>query len=277
MPCRSSCGTIPRGPRWACRTTSRLVLTRRRLQLFLWYELPRKWLLPDDKLVRIPPALAELLDLAGPATASYAELCRSEVTDRMIRAEGEGCFELIDASGVEPPDTQLLEWGDFMALEEAEERERAAVLLEEAIDRGELDPRAEGWREAQRRLLDAHLRTPSPDGSTPLDRIHAARIDAWLGPAGVPDGLGEERRATLELVVPLLEGAEPSEVEAAAAIEPLLWLLALVADGVQLTQTNALPRSIESAPGKNRTYARGLGSAWTTSRNGLVKPKTQRL
>lgn len=37
------------------------------------------------------------------------------------------------------------------------------------------------------------------------------------------------------------------EVEAAAAIEPLLWLLGLLADGVQLTQTNALACSVVRA------------------------------
>jgi hypothetical protein len=224
-----------------------LVLTRRRLQLFLWYELPRKWGMPSQELLHVAGALAELLDLAGPEAAPFAALCRSAETERLIRTDGEDSFELIDSSGLEPPDTELLEWRDLMSMEEAQEREAAAVFLEEAIDGGDLDPRAKDWRKTQRELLDGYLTTRSIGGDTPLDRIHAARIDDWLGPAGVPDGFGGERRATLERLLPLLDEPEPTEAEAAAAIEPLLWLLGLLADAVQLTQTNALARSVVRA------------------------------
>jgi hypothetical protein len=220
-----------------------LVLTRRGLQLFLWYELPRKWLMPPNELLHVAGAFAELLDLVGPEAAPYAALCRSAETERVIRTGGEDCFELIDASGLEPPDTKLLEWRDLMSMEEAQEREAAAVFLEEAIDRGDLDSRAKDWRKTQRELLDAYLTTPTHDGGTPLERIHAARIEDWLGPAGVADGFGGERRSTLERLLPLLDEPEPAEAEVAAAIEPLLWLLGLLADGMPLTQTNAFARS----------------------------------
>jgi len=224
-----------------------LVLTRRRLQLFLWYELPRKWGMPSKELLRVAGALAELLDLAGPEAAPFAALCRSSETERLIRTHGEHSFDLIDSSGLEPPDTELLEWRDLMSMEEAQEREAAAVFLEDAIDRGDLDPRAKDWRKTQRELLDGYLTTPSSGGDTPLDRIHASRIDDWLGRAGVPDGFGGERRSTLERLLPLLDEPEPTGAEAAAAIEPLLWLLGLLADGVPLTQTNALRRSLVRA------------------------------
>ncbi len=47
----------------------------------------------------------------------------------------------------------------------------------------------------------------------------------------------------------LLEAATPLDggrrlAEAAAAVEPLLWLLGRLADGVKLTQTGALPRAL---------------------------------
>jgi hypothetical protein len=224
-----------------------LVLTRRRLQLFLWYELPRKRLMPPEDLLHVAGALAELLDLAGPRAAAFAALCRRAETERLIRTDGEDSFELIDSSGLEPPDTELLEWRDLMSMEEAQEREAAAVFLEEAIDRGDLDPRAKDWRKTQRELLDGYLTTPSDGGDTPLDRIHASRIEDWLGPPGVPDGFGGERRSTLERLLPLLDEPEPMQPEAAAAIEPLLWLLGLLADGMPLTQTNALQRSLVRA------------------------------
>ncbi len=225
-----------------------LVLTRRRLQLFLWYELPQKWLMPADELVSVAQALGKLLERAAPETAAYAALCRGAETENIIRAGGEGCFELIDSLGVEPPDTDVLEWSDLMTVEEAEEREAAAVFLEEAIDQGQLDPAVAGWRKVQGELLDGYLTAPSGPGSeTPLDRIRAARIEAWLGPSGIPDGLGGERRTTLEPALPLLAKPGPENAEAAAAIEPLLWLLGLLADGARLTQTNALARAVVRA------------------------------
>jgi hypothetical protein len=192
-------------------------------------------------------AFAELLDLVGQEAAPLAALCRSAETERLIRTDGEDSFELIDASGLEPPDTELLEWRDLMSLEEAEEREAAAVFLEEAIDRSQLDPRAKDWRKTQRELVNGYLTTSSSGGETPLERIHAARIDDWLGPAGVTDGFGGDRRSTLECLLPLLDEPEPTEAEAAAAIEPLMWLLGLLADGLLLTQTNALQRSLVRA------------------------------
>ncbi len=53
-----------------------LVLTRRRLQLFLRYELPQKRLMPADELVSVAKALGKLLERAAPETAAYSALCR---------------------------------------------------------------------------------------------------------------------------------------------------------------------------------------------------------
>ena len=43
-------------------------------------------------------------------------------------------LEAIEASGLEPPDTPLLEWSDLMTIEESLEREAVAEMLEQAID-----------------------------------------------------------------------------------------------------------------------------------------------
>jgi len=74
-------------------------------------------------------------------------------------------------------------------------------------------------------------------------QVRVARIEAWLGPPGLTDELGGERRSRLAPLLPLLE-QEPDAESAAIALDPLLWLLGLCEEGAQLTQTNALARSI---------------------------------
>jgi hypothetical protein len=130
-----------------------------------------------------------------------------------------------------------------MTPEEAMVREAASLYLEGALERGELAPGAPGWRERQQELMEAFLTTPDASGETPLRQIRAARIEAWLGPPGLTDELGGERRARLAPLLPLLE-QEPDAEAAALALDPLLWLLGLCEEGAQLTQTNALARSI---------------------------------
>ena len=215
------------------------VFTQHRLQYFLWYELPRKWLAPEKDLIGIAQALGGFFEAAGETTARYAAICRSAVTVEMIRAEGKGCFELIEASGVESPDTPLLRWSDLMTPEEARIRDATAEFLEEAIVRGELVPGAEGWRERQVELTDSFLSMPGEmSGETPLAAVHSARIDSWLGHPTDTD-----RRSLLQTVVPLIGGREPAAAEAADALEPLLWLLGRLEEGVPLTQTGAFGRA----------------------------------
>jgi hypothetical protein len=55
-----------------------------------------------------------------------------------------------------------------------------------------------------------------------------------------------EERALLEAATPTADEV-PTLPEAEAALEPVLWLLGLLADGVKLTQTGALPRSLVRA------------------------------
>jgi hypothetical protein len=219
-----------------------VVFGQHALQLFLWYELPHKWIAPEEELLAIARALGELLEAVG-APERYVALCRSPETERMIRAEGDGFVELLEESGLEPPDTALLEWSDLMTPEEAIVREDASLHLEVAIERAELEPGAPGWRGRQQEVMEAFLVTPDASGETPLERVRVARLEAWLGPPGLTDELGGVRRDRLEPLLPLLEG-EPDRAEAARALDPLLWLLGLCEEGAQLTQTNALARSI---------------------------------
>jgi hypothetical protein len=212
--------------------------TRRGLQLFLWYELPRKWLIEPDGHLAVAEALAIFFDELGPQAAGLAALCRDAETTRLLRAGGEGFVEAIEASGLEPLDSPLLEWSDLMTIEESLERDAAGDFLEEAVDDGLLIPGDKGWQHVQAELTERFLITPDPSGTTPLSRIHAARREAWLEMTA-----DREQQALLEAATPL-DADAPSLAEAAAAVEPLLWLLGRLADGVKLTQTGALPRAL---------------------------------
>jgi predicted nucleic acid-binding protein len=217
-----------------------VVFTRYRLQLFLWYELPRNWLVEPDEHLAVAEALGLFFDEFGQPAAPLVVLCRSPETTRLLRDEGEGFVEAIEASGLEPPDSPLLEWSDLMTIEESLEREAVAEMLEQAVDEGRLVPGAPGWRERQVELVERHLIRTDEGNATPLSRIHAARREAWLERAA------DDERALLETATSTADGL-PTRPEAEAAIEPLLWLLGLLADGVKLTQTGALPRSLVRA------------------------------
>ncbi len=213
------------------------VFTRRRLQLFLWYELPRKWLIGREEHVAVADALGLFFDELGPQAGELAALCRSPETARLRREGGEGFVEAIEASGLEPPDTPLLEWSDLMTIEESLERDAVAELLERAVDDGQLVPGEKGWKQRQVELVERHLFSSVESGTTPLARIHAARREAWL------ERVADKDRALLEAATPSADDALAA-AEAEAAIEPLLWLLGLLAGGVKLTQTGALPRAL---------------------------------
>lgn len=214
-----------------------VVVARHTLQRFLWYELPRKWVAPPEDLVAIARALGAFLDEAG--ASGFAEVCRHPDTERMIRAEAEGWLDLMEASGVEPPDTALLQWSDLMGVEEATRRDDAAVFLEEAIDRGELVPGAPGWRERQAELMERHLTAPGDGGVTPLEAIRAERMEGWLGRPSD----GTARRSALAAVAADLGGPAPADDAARLAMEPLLWVLERLEGGIDLTQTGAFARS----------------------------------
>jgi hypothetical protein len=216
------------------------LFSRRRLQLFLWYELPRKWLIEPEEHVAVAEALGSFFDELGPQAGELAALCRAAETVRILRAEGEGFAEAIEASGLEPPDTPLLGWSDLMTIEESLERDAVSEMLEQAVDDGHLVPGAPSWQHRQAELVERHLIDPGAGATAPLARIHVARREAWL------DRFDGEERSLLEATTPTA-AEPPTPSEAGAAIEPLLWLLGRLADGVKLTQTGALPRSLVRA------------------------------
>ena len=54
------------------------VFSRRELQLFLWYQLPKKWLIRTDEQQAVAEALASFFDeVSAEAAPLPAALCRS--------------------------------------------------------------------------------------------------------------------------------------------------------------------------------------------------------
>lgn len=222
-----------------------IVLSQHDLQEILWYRFTHKVIAPPEDIRALAEGLAALLDELG--APRYSAICRSQDTDRMLRTDGDGWVELMQESGVEPPDTLLLDWGDMMSADEAMVRQDVGVYLEGVIDRGELVPGTSGWEDRQEELVELYLQTPNLDGETPLARVHAARIDTWLGhPAR-----HAQRRELLTQTLPLLDAGPPSMEQARTALEPLLWLLGRLDSGVDLTQTHAFSRAfVREAAGR---------------------------
>lgn len=218
------------------------VFSRRELQLFLWYQLPKKWLIRTDEQQAVAEALASFFDEVSAEAAPLAALCRSPETATLIRSRGKNLAAALERSGLEPPDTPLLTWSEFMSIEEALEHDLVASLLEDTIDNGQLIPGAKGWRHHQAELVDGYLSRPDESGTPPLARIHVARRAAWLE---LP-GRDEAERDLLEHAL-ATTNHPPSPAESEEAIEPLLWLLEQLTNGVKLTQTGALPRTLVRA------------------------------
>lgn len=135
--------------------------------------------------------------------------------------------ELLDASGLEPPDTELLAWGPVMGLIEADTRDRATEALELALEAGK--------RGAARTIVARVLAEPTDEG-TRLDAIHTERLERWRGRRS------EQRRAIVDRVAERLR--RPVAVEAGDAVEPARWLLECGEEVIALTQTGALARSL---------------------------------
>jgi hypothetical protein len=230
-----------------------MLLRRYDVQHFAWYTLPRKFLTDLDGKLEAAELMALTLDQLGDTARGYAEVCRSEATRDLLRAwEAEDptawrqVRELVDASGIEPPDTDLLAWGSVMGYDEARVRDRVATALEQAIEDGRLTLGARGFRRAQARVADAALMEPWDDDAqrARLEAVHAERLERWARHGGTRGG--GERDAILEPVLPLLATA-PAAVcgnSARVALDPVLWLVDRAASGIMLTQTGALNRAL---------------------------------
>jgi len=223
------------------------------VQLFLWYVLPRKFLASLDDKREAAAALARTLEHLGGRAARYAQLCTSAATDELLiawehdePAAWRRFRQLLDGSGIEPPDTDLLAWGQVMGFEEARARELVATALEEAIEDGRLTLGASAFKRRQAQLVGVALRerADAGDALTVLELVHRERLERWLQ-RGHTRG-SAERRSALEPIAAIVAAAPPciEPTAARAAVAPARWLLERARDGVALTQTGALNRAL---------------------------------
>ncbi len=225
------------------------MLTQERLQRFLWYGLPMKWLTDTDHHRRVAAALGRAFDQLG--LPRYAELCRSDTTAAMLDAyersdaEGKKAFLKSDAAaGTRPPDIDELQWGSVMGMVESDALSSTAELLELAVAGGDLVPGGRGWKQRQADLVRAHLTTVRIElgGRTWLDAIAEERFDTWLSTHRSPT-----RRRILEPLAATVRtpGELPAGIE--DPIPRLRWLLGELAEGQPLTQTGNLSRAFVQA------------------------------
>lgn len=130
-----------------------------------------------------------------------------------------------------------------MGIDEATARDHIGLVLERAIEEGELEPGGRGWLAKQQHLTELALKEPWPerDGAIPLELIEAERVEARRSRMGA---LELER---LDAVWPAISAAHSLSAERAAVVaEPLRWLLetARERDGLKLTATGALSRAL---------------------------------
>jgi hypothetical protein len=234
-----------------------LALRRYDLMLHLWYELPSKTSgSVEDKFIRAA-ALGRLLEMT-PA-AAYAPLCRARETLEQIalweasdaRARRQ-LGRMLDASGIEPPDTPALAWGSVMGLEEAQARGEVATELEIALEAGTLTLGAPGFKRRQAEVVAEAL---GRDGR--LEAVHEERLQHWRD-----DRRSAPRKAIVERVADAL-AQPPARAEIGDALGMARWLLERAEDGIALTQTGALNRALV------REVVELRPSWWNTALHGL--------
>ncbi len=227
-------------------------ISRYDLQLYLWYQLPCKLLASLEVKRAVAERLGRFLELAGDGATAYAEICTSEQTMAMLEAweveepdTVERLREALEASGLEPPDTDALRWRSMMGFEEARLRDRVARELEQWVEDEGVDPGARGFKRRQTALVTEFLQRPQAelDGRMPLDVIVEERLESWAR-----DG-GGARREFVAPVVPILKtpAAPEPPPDADGLLRTLIWLLAQGEEGIGLTQTGALNRALVRA------------------------------
>jgi hypothetical protein len=224
-------------------------ISRYDLQLFLWYQLPCKLLASFEVKRAVAERLGRFLELAGDGATAYAEICTSEQTMAMLEAweveepdTVERLREALEASGLEPPDTDVLRWRSMMGFEEGRLRDRVARELEQWIEGAGVDPGAREFKRRQAALVAEFLQRAQPelDGRAPLEVVVEERLESWAR-----DG-GAARREFLAPVVSILKTPAAPEPPPGAngPLRTLVWLLAEGEEGIGLTQTGALNRAL---------------------------------
>lgn len=223
------------------------VITQARLQEFLWYYLPTRWMMGTGEHRAVADALAEALELLG--LPRYAAICRSATTAAVLDAyeqsisRGKAAFrKAFRASGIEPPDLPDFVWGPVMGPHEAHAHDAVAGLLEMAVAAGDLVPGRRGRQKEREELVRTHLSLARVElgGASFLDMIRAERLEHWLS----RHNRGRVWPHLLPELAPLLGRPHPPPADAADdPLPPLRWLLGRLLEGQALTQTDNLNRA----------------------------------
>ncbi len=214
------------------------------VQQFLWWHLPRKF--SQHKWARIVSGAAALFEELG--LDRYADIVRSPETQEILagwrRSPQLGSKQFLAAqaaSGVEPPDTDLIQWGPIMGPREAAGRHAVERGLEEAIVKGELVPGSKRWKQVAADVCDRTLTASLAElaGQTPLTLAVTERVETWVTTARV-----DEHRRWREHAARLLLTRIVAPPGAARVVAPMRWLLERAAEGVQLTQSGYLTKQV---------------------------------
>lgn len=253
-------------------------LAQGRVQEFLWYALPRKFLVPEGEEAELYATMREALArvFARLGLERLAAVCRAaptlEVHAAYVRSEDEGLEAArlaAAASGLEPPDLDDFAWGDMMGMVESDARDLIERALEHAIDAGTLVPGRRGWEAEQRRVATVVLDAPyggAASGRSLREEVLVERVDRWALLAR--PRLAELRRRA----APALEWPVAPPEGLAEALDHLTWFLRAAEAGIKLTERGNLNRAFVQAA----AVERGWQAAFTPSREWDV-PLLERL
>jgi hypothetical protein len=214
------------------------------VQSFLWWEVPRHHDPGDwDALTE-----AAALLLAQVGNERLANIARSDVTAGVLEAWSEdpaagaaACRAAQVASGVEPPDTDILAWSTVMGPAETIALEEVERALSDAVARNELVPGASRARTTAIAITERVLTTSLdlPPGQTFTGLVTTERISHWIALAKHPE-LQQWRSSVADRLLNPITADDPAPV-----VAPVHWLLELTAppDGAELTQSGYLPRA----------------------------------
>lgn len=220
------------------------VLDQAGVQYALWWSVPKRY--PPELWVDIADGAAALLDELG--FDRYAEIARSQVTAEIHAAFRGGRSasykryqKALRDSGIDPPDTPLLAWGSIQGTYESSGRSTVARALEAAITNGQMVVGASGWKATAEAVTTDALTTPVPDllGQSWLAMVISERVETWVCAPRV-EAHGRWRAAVANhLLAPI---APPSDADDITS--PLRWLLEKTLDGIDLTASGYLARTI---------------------------------
>lgn len=221
------------------------MLRQARLQAWLWYELPTKYIDGEPGyMARLAGAASLLMDELG--LHRYAAICRSDATEAVHAAfderDSEGLAALQAAmrdSGITPPDLDDFQWTGHMGINEADAYTAVEDALEAAIAAGELTVGARGWKAAQRRVASSaldcdHIDQPGQSWRTVLV---TERLGRWVDRG---DFMSESVGASRAQVANRLLHPIDLPPGLAAALELPMWLLRRFGAEQPLTQAGNL-------------------------------------